>query len=87
MFGFFKRLRRSKQSTAQTKLSHDAVLAIARRAAANESLAEDLALMRLEQRAGRTIWIVSSATVGSRLHVTIDDSSGEVLEKQLLGGR
>ena len=87
MFDFYKRLRKSRPAPAPTRLSRDAVLAIARSATANDPLAEELALVTLEQRAGRAIWIVASATVGTSLHVSIDDASGEVLEKQYLGVR
>ena len=71
----------------QTRLSKDEALAIARRATADDPLCQELNLAAIEQKSGVAVWIVSSATVGLVLEVSIDDATAEVLEVRRLGVR
>jgi uncharacterized membrane protein YkoI len=83
MFGFFKR----RKVDPATRLSRDAAVSIAQRAVSGDPLAAELSMTSVEQRDGRAVWLVSTATVGRRIIVVIDDASGDVLDKQHLGGR
>ena len=87
MHDFFAWFGRKKPSTPVTRLSRDEALAIARRAAENAPLAAELALTSVQQVSGRTVWIVSSATRGLMLEITIDDADGTVLEQRHVGLR
>lgn len=80
MFEAIARWLGIKKKSTQTRLVQNEALAIARRAAAHEPLAQELAIVRIEERDGHPVWIVSSATVGIKLWVVIDDASGEVLD-------
>jgi len=70
-----------------TRLSSDEAIAIARRAAADDPQCEDLTIASVEQKSGKAIWIVSPAVVGRHLVISIDDATGQVLEKQHFGTR
>lgn len=87
MFQLLNRWLSKKNKSAETRLSKDEVLAIARKAASEYPSGEDLNIVTLEQNAGVSIWIVSSATVGHTLVVWVDDASGDVLEIKQLGVR
>jgi uncharacterized membrane protein YkoI len=87
MFHIFDRWLSKKKEKPKTRLSEHEVIAIARKAASGQPSCENLCLITLEENAGALIWIVSSATIGSSLHVWIDDASGEVLEIKRLGVR
>jgi hypothetical protein len=80
VFEFLKLwLGRSRPQVA-TRLTEREALAIAREAAAGDPLCEQLAMTLVEERAEGLVWIVGSAGVGFWLQVTIDDTSGRVLE-------
>jgi hypothetical protein len=87
MLDFIARWFGKRKHPAQSRLSSDEALAIARRAAAGDPLLEYLSLVKIEQRSGNATWIVSSATVGRMLQVSIDDASGNVLEMKHIGMR
>lgn len=71
----------------ESRLDEDAVLAIARDAAAKYPNCEDLSIVSLEERSGNLMWIVSSATVGRTLQVSIEDAGGKVVEIKESGVR
>lgn len=73
--------------TIPTRLSSDEAIAIARRAAADDPQCEYLTIASVERRSGNAIWIVSPAVVGRHLVISIDDATGEVLEKKHVGIR
>jgi hypothetical protein len=87
MLEFLRRWFGRSSATVRTRLSREEALAIARHAAAHDSLAPQLALTTIELRAGLPVWIVSSASVGQVLEVSIDDSTGHAFQVQRLGLR
>jgi uncharacterized membrane protein YkoI len=87
MFKLIERLFGHKPTNIRTRLSADQALAIARSATADDSLSRHLGPVKLEDRSGTPVWIVSSATVGQMLEVSIDDATGKVLEAHHVGVR
>jgi uncharacterized membrane protein YkoI len=88
VFDFLARLLGKKPTRPPpSRLSSDEAIAIARRAVAGDPVAEDLALAKFELRSGKAVWVVSSATVGSMLEISIDDATGQVLEQKYIGMR
>jgi hypothetical protein len=77
----------SAKDGGPTRLSKEEALIIAQRAAAEDPLCKDLAMVAVQGRAGTPVWIVSSATVGLVLEVSIDDASGAVLAVRRIGVR
>jgi nucleoid-associated protein YgaU len=76
-----------KQKGKESRLDEDTALAIASDAAANYPNCEELSVVSLKERSGNLMWIVSSATVGRTLQVSIDDVSGKVVEIKESGVR
>lgn len=87
MFDFIARWLGKSTQSSPTRLSSDEAIEIARRAAADDPQCENLALAKMEMRAGNATWIISSATVGRMLEVWIDDTTGRVLEIRHIGTR
>lgn len=87
MLGTLHRWLVGPRNGRPTRLSRDQALAIARRAAASDPLASRLGAAILEERSGRRLWSVRSATVGLVLVVTIDDATGAVVEMERFGVR
>jgi uncharacterized membrane protein YkoI len=87
MFKLIERLFGHKPTNIRTRLTADQALAIARSATADDSLSRHLGPVKLEDRLGAPIWIVSSATIGRMLEVSIDDATGKVLEVRHSGVR
>jgi len=87
VFDFLARLLGKGPQPTPTRLSSDEAIAIARRAAADDPQGDLLTIAHAEQRSGNTIWIVSPAVMGRHLVVSIDDATGEVLEKKHVGTR
>lgn len=87
MFKFISRWLSGKTANIQTRLSADEALAIARSATSGDSMSQHLARTTVEERSGSVVWIVSSATVGSMIEVSIDDATGKVLDVQRIGVR
>ncbi len=87
MFQLLNRwLSRNKKNT-ESRLCKEDVLAIARKAASEYPNCEDLNIVTLEVNSDASIWIVTSATVGRILQVSIDDANGEVIEIKQIGVR
>jgi len=70
-----------------TRLSSDEAIAIARRAAADDPECDQLTIASVERRSGNAVWVVSPAVVGRHLVISIDDATGNVLEKKHVGLR
>ncbi len=87
VFDFLARWLGKSPQPIPTRLSSDEAIAIARRAAADDPLGEDLTMATVEQRSGNAVWIVSPAVVGRHLVILIDDATGNVLEKKHVGLR
>lgn len=87
MFKFISRWLSGKASNIQTRLSADQALAIARKATSSDALSRHLGPTTVEERSGSVVWLVSSATVGGMLEVSIDDATGEVLDVRHVGVR
>jgi hypothetical protein len=87
VIAFISRWLKSGKIHRQTRLSNDEALIIARNAAPYDPLSADLGVTTVENRSGHLTWLVSSATVGLALEVTIDDASGNVLEVRRTGIR
>jgi hypothetical protein len=87
MFHILDRRLSKKKEPPKTLLSKDEVLNIARKSATEYPHCKYLNIVTLEKSSGALTWRVSSATIGNRLHVWIDDASGEVLEIKRLGVR
>jgi len=77
----------TKSPKAQPRLNEEEVLAIARDVASEYPGCESLSMATFEEQSGTLIWSVSSLTIGSSLHVSIDDTTGQVLEIKRLGVR
>jgi hypothetical protein len=84
---FLGRLFHNQRPAIATRLSSDQAVAIARAATPDDPLCEDLAMTMVEERDGKPVWIVSSATIGLTLLVVIDDENGRTLEVKRLGVR
>jgi uncharacterized membrane protein YkoI len=87
MFKLISRWFSGKAANIQTRLSAEQALAIARSATSNDALSRHLGPTMVEQRSGAVVWIVSSATVGQVLEVSIDDATGEVVDVRHVGVR
>ncbi len=87
MFHLIDRWLSKNKNDSESRLSKDEVLNIAREAASEYPNCEDLNIVTLEQQSGASIWIVSSATVGRTLQVSVDDTNGDVLEIKQIGVR
>jgi hypothetical protein len=87
MFSWISRWLGRKAPAMATRLSKDEVLAIARKAAAADSLGQYLAWATPYEQAGKRIWSVTSSTRGAQLVVLIDDESATVLEIKHVGRR
>ena len=87
VFDFLARWLGKGPQPIPTRLSSDEAIAIARRAAADDPQRENLTMTRVERRSGKATWIVSASVVGRHLVISIDDATGEVLEKTHLGTR
>jgi uncharacterized membrane protein YkoI len=87
MFKLISRWLSGRSSNPQTRLTADQALAIARSATPNDALSRHLGLTTVKERSGSVVWIVSSATVGQMLEVSIDDATGEVLDVRHVGVR
>jgi hypothetical protein len=87
VFDFLARLLGKGPRPLPTRLSSDQAIAIARSAAADDPDRDLLTITTVERRSGKAIWIVSPASMGRRLVISIDDATGEVLDKQHLGVR
>lgn len=72
-----------------TRLTEEEVRAIAHDAAAAAAYESPEAMIctTLQKEQDRTIWRVSSATIGSGLLVSIDDATGEVIDVRRRGIR
>jgi uncharacterized membrane protein YkoI len=87
MLKLISRWLSGKASNIQTRLSADQALAIARSATSGDALSRHLGHTVVEERSGSVVWMVSSATVGQMLEVSIDDTTGEVLDVRKFGVR
>jgi hypothetical protein len=87
MIEIIRRLFSRRTHRSATRLSQQDVLAIAATAATDALLADLMTITSVEQRDGRLIWHIGSATVGSGLTVTVDDATGEVIERKTWGVR
>lgn len=76
-----------RPEAVRTRLSYDEAVAIAREAARGHQMAEELQMTVVNERAGRPIWTVTAAVIGSNLVVEIDDETGQVLEVRRVPGR
>ena len=59
-----------------TRMTRDAVLAVAREAARSAGISDDLSATSVLRRRGRTLWIVATPTTGSGSTIEIDDATG-----------
>ncbi len=44
-------------------------------------------MARIEKQGNNIVWVVSSATMGIRMHATIDDATGKILKVEKTGVR
>lgn len=77
------------RSTADppSRLSKQDALCIARARAAIDHDVQLLDLVQRDVRAGRIVWVVSEAVIGSALVVEIDDATSSVMTMRRTGGR
>jgi hypothetical protein len=87
MWSFFRQLFGHAQLQIDTHLTEQQAISIARAAAIDEPLREQLAMTLVEPRPAGPVWIVGSAAMGASLEVIIDDASGKVLEIKRAGLR
>jgi hypothetical protein len=76
-----------KKSRPTTRLDEAEAVRIARQAAAGYPDRDLLSMVTLSEESGRITWQVGAAAVGSRLVVTIDDETGQVVEIKRYGIR
>ncbi len=81
------RLKRGRQAPLATRLSPDQAIVLARQAVADHPMAALLQMTSLEQRAGESVWVVRSASIGKSLQVSISDVTGQVLNIETFGLR
>jgi hypothetical protein len=70
-----------------SRLSKEDALRIAREGASATHDVRLLTLVRRDVRAGRVVWVVSEAVIGSALVVEVDDATGDVIAVRRTGGR
>jgi uncharacterized membrane protein YkoI len=87
MFAFFRRFLGESEKPVHSRLSREEAVAIARRAAANDPMSQDLSMAMVREQSGKVVWIVCSAAIGRTLEVTVDDASGDVLDVRRVGVR
>ena len=68
-------------------MSKEEAIDIARHEEIFEPFRDAMTMARVEEHNGQIVWIVSSATVGSRICVAIDDATGKVVKAERLGVR
>jgi hypothetical protein len=87
MIEAIRRLFGRKAQRPVTRLSEQEVRAIAKAAVAEGFFKDLMTITSVEQRDGRVLWHVGSATRGSGLWVTVNDATGEVVEQKKWGIR
>ena len=88
MIGILRRLFARGKRRPATRLTEEEVRAIADAAVADLAFLKDLMTMiRVDEREGRVLWHVGSATRGSGWTVTVDDATGQVIDRQKWGVR
>ena len=88
MFNFLRFLRkRFRDAAPKTVLSAEDAMKIARDAASDKSMFDQLFMTTILQRDDRIIWCVSTPTMGLQLQVLIDDATQKVLEVKYVGQR
>lgn len=78
---------RGEQHHSCSRLSKDQAIRIAQAGAAGYPNSGDVQLVAQEPTDRDRLWILSSATVGRTLQVSVDDSTGEVVEIKEFGIR
>jgi hypothetical protein len=87
MFHLLNRWFGKNNLSAKPRLEKNKVITLAREAASEYPNSEELSIVTIEERSGALIWIVSSATVGRMLQVSVDDASGEIVDIKQVGVR
>jgi hypothetical protein len=87
MKNFFRRFWRQNNERPPAMLSEAKACAIASTALADSPYGTMMTMARLDNREGKQVWIVGSATIGSGMTVIVDDGTGEVLSREPWGVR
>ncbi len=86
MFEFIHHFFTRHTQQTKTKLAEEEVLIIARDAA-DQPLRDSMCMIKVEERKGRLVWTVASATIGSGLEIAIDDATGKIINIKHVGVR
>lgn len=78
---------RGAQHPPKHRLSKDQAILIAQRGASAYPNCDDIRLVTREPTDDSRLWVLCSATVGRNLQVSVDDSTGDVVEIRELGIR
>jgi uncharacterized membrane protein YkoI len=84
---FHSIFKKKSDEAIHTRISRDDAIKIACEADIAKPHSDVMKMTEIEKRDGKIIWIVSSATVGRRIHVEIDDETGKVLSAESSGLR
>jgi hypothetical protein len=87
MAKFFQRFWGRPKPKPVTVLSESQACAIANAAVDETPYAPSMGMVKLENREGRWVWIIGSATVGSGINIIIDDATGKVTGRETWGVR
>jgi len=88
MKNLFQNIFKKKPDEAiPTRMSREDAIKIACEVDIAKPHSDVMKMTEIEKRNGKIIWVVSSATVGRRIHVEIDDETGKVLSAEGSGLR
>ena len=87
MKNFFRRFGRQNNERPTAKLSQAQACAIANAAVSDSPYKAMMTMARVDNRDGKRVWIVGSATIGSGMTVIVDDATGKILHREPWGVR